>query len=75
MKTLKKVINISLAREADHDARNLGINISQFCEQLLREEIQLRREQQWNAQHADFLTVYNRQMDDEGLALDEWRVY
>lgn len=62
-------------REAYQDVKNLGINISQVCEQRLREENQLRKEQPWNAQNADFLTAYNRQMDEEGLALDEWRVY
>jgi antitoxin CcdA len=57
------------------DAKNFGINISQLCEQTLREEIQKRKEQQWNAQHASFLVVYNSLVETEGVALQEWRAF
>ena len=56
-------------------AKSLGINISQICEQRLREEIQMRREQQWNEEHADFLKAYNQRMEEEGVALEEWRSF
>jgi len=71
----KKATNISLAMDVYLDAKDLGINISQVCEQRLREEIQLRKEQQWNAQHADFLAVYNNAVDTDGVALQEWRAF
>jgi post-segregation antitoxin (ccd killing protein) len=47
------------------DAKNLGINISQACEQRLREEIQSRKERQWNEQHADFIAAYNSLVEEE----------
>ncbi len=56
-------------------AKSLGINISQLCEQRLREEIQLRKERQWNEENAAFLDAYNRRVDEEGLALEEWRSF
>ena len=57
------------------DAKHLGINISQVCEQGLREEIQKRKEQQWNEQHAGFIDAYNSVVDAEGVAMQEWRAF
>jgi antitoxin CcdA len=71
----KKATNISLAMDVYLDAKNFGINISQLCEQKLREEIQKRKEQQWNEQHADFLAAYNTLVETEGVALQEWRAF
>lgn len=71
----KKATNISLAMDVYLDAKNLGINISQLCEQKLREEIQKRKEQQWNEQHATFLVAYNSLVETEGVALQEWRAF
>lgn len=39
----KKATNISLAMDVYLDAKSFGINISQVCEQRLREEIQARK--------------------------------
>ena len=71
----KKATNITLSMEVYQQAKNLGINISQVCEQRLREEIQARMEQQWNAQNAGFLKVYNDMVEAEGIALQEWRAF
>jgi antitoxin CcdA len=71
----KKATNISLAMDVYLDAKNLGINISKVCEQRLREEIQMRKEQQWNAQHAEFIAAYNGVVEAEGVALQEWRAF
>jgi antitoxin CcdA len=71
----KKATNISLDMDVYLDAKHLGINISQLCEQRLREEIQMRKEQQWNEQHADFIAAYNKVVETEGVALQEWRAF
>lgn len=56
-------------------AKELGINISQLCEQKLREEICALRERQWNQRHADFIASYNKTVETEGVALQEWRAF
>lgn len=71
----KKATNITLAMDVYLEAKDFGINISQVCEQSLREQIQARKEQQWNAQHADFLSSYNNVVEAEGVALQEWRAF
>jgi len=71
----KKSTNITLSVDVYQAAKSLGINISQVCEQRLREEIQARKEQQWNEEHAGFLMAYNRGVEEEGPALEEWRSF
>lgn len=73
--TKKKATNISLPMDVYLDAKSLGINISQVCEQRLRAEIQAIKERQWNEQHASFLTAYNSMVDEDGVALQEWRPF
>jgi antitoxin CcdA len=72
---VKKATNISLAMDVYLDAKELGINISQLCEQKLREEIAARKEQKWNEQHAEFIAAYNKNIETEGVALQEWRAF
>jgi antitoxin CcdA len=71
----KKPTNISLPVDIFQDAKALNINISHFCEQKLREEISLRKDQQWNQQHAAFIATYNATVESEGIALQEWRTF
>ena len=71
----KKPTNISLPIDIFQDAKALNINISHFCEQKLREEISLRKDQQWNQQHAAFIKTYNATIESEGVALQEWRAF
>lgn len=71
----KRATNISLSVEVYEAARELGINISQTCERSLRDSIREKRQQLWNAQHAEFIAAYNRAIEDEGVALQEWRAF
>lgn len=71
----KKATNITLAADVYLEAKDFGINISQVCEQSLREHIQVLKEQQWNARHAEFIASYNRAVEAEGVALQEWRAF
>jgi antitoxin CcdA len=71
----KKATNITLAMDVYLEAKDFGVNISQVCEQSLREHIQGLKEQQWNARHAQFLAQYNQTVEAEGVALQEWRAF
>ena len=71
----KKATNISLATDVYLDAKKFGIDISQFCEDRLRDEIRARNERQWNEQHASFLAAYNTLVEEEGVALRDWRAF
>jgi len=69
----KKATNITLSADVLGDAKALGINLSQACDQFLRELVRQERERRWQADNAEFIAAYNRMLETEGLPLDEWR--
>ncbi|GBL46177.1 MAG TPA: type II toxin-antitoxin system CcdA family antitoxin [Sulfuriferula sp.] len=71
----KKATNITLSADVLSEAKALKINISQACDQYLRELVRAERERRWQHDHADFVTAYNQTVDAEGLPLDQWRTF
>jgi antitoxin CcdA len=67
----KQATHITLSSDVLTEAKALGINISQSCDQLLRNE----RERRWQQDNADFIAAYNQTVADEGLPLDSWRSF
>lgn len=74
-KVLRKPTNISLPIDLSADAKELGINISQVCEQSLREIVRAEKERRWNEKNAAFVAAYNESVEQNGLALQEWRAF
>ena len=50
-------------------------NISQSCDQFLRELVLNEHERRQQLDNADFIAVYNQTVADEGLPLDSWRSF
>ncbi|MBM3409683.1 MAG: hypothetical protein FJY25_20630 [Betaproteobacteria bacterium] len=50
---------------------DLGINISQVCDNYLRALVRHEQERKWREDHADFIAAYNATVEAEGLPLDE----
>ena len=73
--TTKKATNITLSSDVLSEAKALGINISQSCDQFLRELVRNERERRWQQDNADFIAAYNQIVGDEGLPLDPWRSF
>lgn len=71
----KRAINLSLSSDVLEAAKRLEINISQVCDQHLREVVRRGQELKWRQDHADFVAAYNATIDTEGLPLDEWRSF
>ena len=71
----KKATNITLSQEVVDDAKALGLNLSKTCERLLRETIRIEKERRWADEHADFIAAYNQSVQDNGLALEQWRTF
>jgi len=71
----KKATNITLSADVLSEAKALGINLSQACDQFLRELVRTERERRWQADHAEFIAAYNRSVETEGLLLDAWRSF
>lgn len=69
----KKATNISLPLDVYFSAKELEINFSKVCEQSLRESIRNAEEQEWNEKNVAFIRMYNQKVEEDGLALTEWR--
>jgi antitoxin CcdA len=53
----------------------LGINISQACDNFLREHVRKKQERQWLAENASFSSAYNQTVEHKGLPLDQYRAF
>ena len=73
--TAKKATNITLSSDVLSEAKALGINISQSCDQFLRELVRNERGRRWQQDNADYIATYNQTVADEGLPLDAWRSF
>ncbi len=71
----KKATNITLSADVLSEAKALGINLSQACDQYLRKLVRQERERRWLEENAEFIAAYNRSVETEGLPLDEWRSF
>ena len=71
----KKATNITLSSDVLSEAKALGINISQACDQFLRELVRKERERRWQQDNEEFIVAYNQVVDAEGLPLDQWRSF
>lgn len=71
----KRATNLSLSSDVLDAAKHLDINISQICDNYLREVVRREQERKWREDHADFIAAYNATIEAEGLPLDEWRSF
>jgi antitoxin CcdA len=71
----RKPTNLSLPSGLIDEARAFGLNLSQVCEQALRERVVQERERRWRTEHAGFVDAYNRTIADEGLPLEQHREF
>lgn len=71
----KKATNITLSADVLSEAKALGINISQACDQFLRDLVTRELERRWQADHIEFIAAYNAGVARDGLPLDAWRTF
>lgn len=71
----KRATNLSLSADVLDAAKSLKINISQVCDNHLREVVQRAQALRFRTEYADFVDSYNAIVDAEGLPLDEWKSF
>jgi antitoxin CcdA len=71
----KRATNLSLSVDVLENAKRLDINISQVCDNHLREVVRLAQARKWQEEHAEFIAAYNQIIEAEGLPLDEWKSF
>lgn len=71
----RRATNVSLNRDHLAQARELGINISQACERGLTAAIAEKRTQRWLAENREAMDSYNRYVEENGLPLENLRLF
>lgn len=61
----KKTTNPSLSADVLDAARNLNINLSQVCDDYLRELVRREQQRRWREDHAEFITAYNATIETD----------
>lgn len=59
----KLVINLSLSSAVLEAAKHLDINMSQVCDQHLREVVLREQTRRWRTEHADFMADCNATLE------------
>ena len=72
---LKRATNLTLSADVLDAAKELELNISQVCDNHLRQMVTQEQERRWRSDHADFIVAYNATIEAEGLPLDQWRSF
>jgi len=72
---LKKATNLSLSADVLAAAKALDLNISQVCDNYLRELVTQEQTRRWRIEHADFIAAYNATVEAQGMPLDQWRTF
>lgn len=71
----KRATNLSLSASVLDAAKELKLNVSQLCDNYLRDVVRGEQERRWREDHVDFIAAYNATLGTEGLPLDEWRTF
>lgn len=72
-KRRKKSANLSIDADLLRDAKALGINLSQFAEEKLVEEVRRRRWDAWRSENRAAIEAYNRHIERDGIFGEEYR--
>ncbi|WOE74251.1 type II toxin-antitoxin system CcdA family antitoxin [Alterisphingorhabdus coralli] len=73
--TPRKATNITLDPVAVDEAKQLGINVSQACENGLRSEIAKAKGEQWLEENREAIDAFNEWIAENGLPLEEHRQF
>lgn len=69
----RRPTNISLPADLVDNAKRLGINVSQACEEGLRKEVRKMLGEQWQRDNAEAIESSNAYVRDHGLPLARYR--
>jgi antitoxin CcdA len=75
LSTPRRSANVTLPAELLERAKALNINVSRASERGLREEIHEIEARTWAQQNATFVAEMNARIENDGLPLDEYRMF
>jgi antitoxin CcdA len=69
----KRPTNVSLSETLVKEAREMGLNISQACENGLRAATKVERDRRWLEENAEAIQSYNEWIEKNGVPLARYR--
>jgi antitoxin CcdA len=69
----KKPTNVSLDSDLVAQAKHLGINLSQSCEEGLRKEVSKALSEQWLLENSGEIEKWNEWVEKNGMPYSEYR--
>jgi len=73
--TNKRPTNVSIRCDVIDEARALGINVSQACENGVVAEISIKRREKWLEENMAAIISNNEWIDKHGLPLAKYRLF
>lgn len=71
----KKATNVSLTASLVEEARDIGINVSQACEEGLAAAVKAEKERRWLEENAKAIERFNEWIETNGIPLSEYRQF
>ncbi len=71
----KRPTNVSLSETLVDEARELGINVSQACEEGLAAAVKAENGRRWKEENADSIREYNKWIAEHGNPLAKYRMF
>ena len=69
----KRRTNVSLSETLVKDAQELGINVSQACEEGLLAAVKEEKGRRWKEENAEAIRSYNEWIEKNGVPLARYR--
>lgn len=71
----KRGTNVSLRTDLVAEARELGIALSQACEEGLAAAVKTEKERVWREENREAIESWNRYVAEHGLPLAKYRMF
>ena len=71
----RRATNVTLPKTLLHEARELGINLSQACERGLIAAVVEQRRQRWLIENSEAMDAWNDHVAEHGLPLADYRAF
>lgn len=71
----KKPTNVSLTASLVEEAREVGINVSQACEEGLAAAVKAEKERRWLEENREAIDSWNRYIAEHGIPLARYRMF
>lgn len=69
----KRPTNISLPADLVSEAKRLGLNMSEICEEGLQREVRKALAEEWKRENREAIESWNKWVEQNGLPLAKYR--